>query len=117
MARFLSLIALLTWTAAPSVAQSDLSTSSAAIGASGSYSGAVARSSGYGLDGLRAPRVSLDATYGRVSGGVGLSFYEYETAVDGSLGVHIARDRARQLTTTLVMSAQGNEDGGSLLAF
>ena len=86
---------------APALAQSDLSPSPVALGASGTYAGVVATRSFASLSDLRAPGVSLDATYGRLSLGAGVAFYEYDTPVGLSAGVHLARRPQDHLATTL----------------
>lgn len=100
MSRLL-LAALAVLVAVPASAQSDLSTSSFALGASGTYAGVVSTSSSVELDELRAPGVSLDATYGRLSLGAGLAFYENDTPVLIAAGFHLSRTPQEQRATTL----------------
>lgn len=116
MARFLSLVALVAWVATPSVAQSDLSTSPAAFGASASYTGAVYRTTSRGLEDLRVPAVSADVSSGRVIGGIGVAFFESEIGISLAAGFHIARNPARQLATTLSTSVQFLEDDTTVIA-
>lgn len=87
-------------------AQSALAPSTTAVSVSGTYAGAVARSSGRSLDGLGARGASLDATYGRVTVGGALAFYRYETTVDLSAGFHVVRRHEEHLATTLGLSLQ-----------
>ncbi len=102
--------------ATSSSAQSDLSPSSKAFGASGSYSSAVYRSTGQGLDDLRVPAVSVDLSSNRLVGGLGVAFYENEVGVSVAAGVHVARNPARQLATTLSTSVQFLEDDATVIA-
>lgn len=111
MTRCLLLAALAVVLGVPVQAQSDLSGSPFALGASGSYAGAVSHSGGYDLDRLRAPGVSLDIAYGRLSAGAGLAFYDGETAVNLAAGLHLARNPEALLATTAGVSLQLLQNG------
>lgn len=115
MPRLILPAALAVLVAVPALAQSDLSTSSFALGASGTYAGAVSTSSFVDLDELRAPGVSLDATYGRFSAGAGLSFYEYDTPVELAAGFHIVRRPQEQLATTVGVNVSLTYGGGTFV--
>ena len=110
------LLALAILAAAPAWAQSELSTSPFALGASGTYAGVVSTSSFASLDQLRAPGVTLDASYGRFSLGAGLSFYENDTPLSLAAGFHLDRSPEDQRATTLGLSlSTGLSYGGDTI--
>ena len=108
MPRLLTALAVLL--AAPAFAQSSLSPSSFALGASGTYAGAVRAPQGNVGD-LRAAGFSVDGTYDRVTVSVGAAFARYTSALDAAVGVHVGRNPDRLLTTTLGISLSALEDG------